>query len=184
MLELPMKAADIFARAEAEKDRRLEAMYERNQELAAERDRNRTLNRAKSQILACCWLCGQTHDLPQGLTTFSLGLPLGTIEGVLCADCRATPGDMPEVVTRRLWAATELPGKWGWKPIPSRQARAAVRMGYAVTADGEPVAEVTWTTAAPWHEYCWAFRVFTVRRSASQREHDPTPPRKPFGWLQ
>jgi hypothetical protein len=89
---------------------------------------------------------------------------------------------MDELVTRRLWA-TDLPAKWGWQPIPSRQTLGAVRMGYAVDRQGDPVSEITWTVATDWWQYTWAWHVLEVRRKGSDRDHDPRLPRKPFGWL-
>lgn len=174
-----MRSADIFARA-AEKDRRIEAVYARNAEQAAERSRLRAENRAKRQILGACWLCGSTTELGEGLTRFSLPMPLSTIEGVLCGTCRKTPGDLAELVTRRLWT-TDLPRRWGWQPIPSRQAQTAVRLGYAVDTDGEPVSDITWTVARPWHGYTWAWQVLDSRRAG--KDSDPSPSKRPFAWL-
>jgi hypothetical protein len=173
------------AEAEGRKAARLDAMRQAEALRMRQMGEAREAGRAARQILGACWLCGGVEDLPQGLSAYSLPLPLGRIDGVLCGPCRKVSGPMPEVVTRRLWS-TDLPRRWGWTPIPDRHALAAVRMGYAVDADGAPVTEVAWTTADPWPPYTWAYRVLEVRReraSGGTRDTDPRPPRKPFGWL-
>ena len=176
-----MKSADIFARAESRKDTLIEAMYERNNALAKERDALRKQNRSKRQILGGCWLCGSSMNLPEGLTEFSLPAPVNRLEGVLCKPCRNTRGDLPLVVAMRLWEATDLPKRWGWKPVPSSQYRLAVQGGFAVDREGNAVEEVVWTVAERWWEYTWAHHVMSARRG--ERVHDPHPTSKPFNWL-
>jgi hypothetical protein len=170
---------------ETAKAERLAEMYQANAERMAERARIRDEKRVV-QILEVCWLCGAKGNLPEGLTRFQLPLPLGTLDGVLCSDCHRSEGDMPTVVTRRLWT-TELPARWEWIPIPSKQALQAVRVGHAVDADGVPVNELTWTVAEPWYAFTWAYRLLEHRRiglaEGRAKDRDPANPRRPFDWL-
>jgi hypothetical protein len=180
-----MNSAERFALIEERKALRLAEMRQAEADRRAKRARIRESQRVV-QVLDRCWLCGSKNGLPQGLTRFQLPLPLGTIDGVLCQDCRNVKGDMPEVVTRRLWT-TDLPARWGWVPIPSKQTLSAVRMGYAVDRDGDPVNEISWTVAEPWHAFTWAHHLLEHRRIAEAeghaKERDPQLPRRPFDWL-
>jgi hypothetical protein len=177
--------AEIFANQEREKAVRLAAMDAKRAQQAKENQEARSTRGAPLQVLGACWLCGSTSKLDQGLIQFQLPLPLGRVDGVLCAPCRAVSGDLPEVVTTRLWVETKLPERWAWKPIPSKQAQSAVRMGHAVDEEGAPVTEITWTTATDWWAYTWAWHVLEARRKAalSDKPRGLQVPKRPFAFL-
>jgi hypothetical protein len=166
------------AEAEARKSASLDAMRRAESERIAAATSARAEQRAARLIEGACWICGTSEHLD---APAMLSLSLGTIEASTCADCRKARGPMPELIARRLWESNpELPRRWGWVPVPSREARTAVRLGHAVDRDGVPVTEIAWHTADPWPPYCWAFAVLEARRRG---EPDPRPTRRPFGWL-
>jgi hypothetical protein len=175
------------AEIEARRAVKMDAMLAAENARLREASEARAARSAGHQVLGACWCCGSAKELSQGLTRFEVGLPLGRIDGVLCRPCEKAWRNAPdpaEAVTRRLWEATSLPGRWGWVPAPSRQYRMSVMGGYVVTADGVPVTEVSWTVASPWAEYTWAYRLRQLRSERSgDKSGDPKPPAKPFGWL-